>query len=110
MFPHLLDSEEIQNFIKIKKSAKGKSAFGRGAFSCSEKLKIELEISRKFGITKVYLCLDDDNKGEYLEIEIPVEETVCSTDFYSYVLDFKKLCENGDGLFFWKIKLCAGSK
>lgn len=110
MFPHLLDSEEIQNFIKIKKSAKGKSAFGRGAFSCSEKLKIELEISRKFGITKVYLCLDDDNKGEYLEIEIPVEETVCSKDFYSYVLDFKKLCENGDGLFFWKIKLCAGSK
>ena len=110
MLPHLLDSEEIKNFIKIKKSAKGKSASPRGAFSCSEKLKIELEISRKFGVTKVYLCLDDDNTGEYREIEIPVEETICGNDYYSYTLDFGKLCPGGDGLFFWKIKLCAGYK
>ena len=110
MFPHLIDISEIQNFIKIKKSAKGKNAFGSGAFSCSESLKIELEISRKFGITKVYLCLDDDNASEYREIEIPVEETCGSTDYYSYVLDFKALCPDGDGLFFWKIKLCAGAR
>ena len=109
MFLHLLDSEEIKNFIKIKKSAKGKSASPRGAFSCSEVLKIDLEISRKFGISALYLCLEDDNKGEYHEIELPVVETFCSTDCYSYTLDFKKLCD-GDGLFFWKLKLCAGNK
>ena len=110
MFVHLLDSNEITNFIKIKKSAKGKNAFGRGAFSCSEKLKLELEISRKFGVTKVYLCLDDDNTGEYREIEMPIEEIACSNDYYSYTLDFGKLCPDGDGLFFWKIKLCTGYK
>ena len=109
MFLHLLDQYEIKKFIKIKKSAKGKDAFGRGAFSCSEKLKLELEISRKFGVTKVYLCLDDDNNGTYSEIEISVEETYCGTDFYSYTFDFGKLCDK-DGLFFWKIKLCAGGK
>ena len=110
MFPHLIATDEIKNYINIKKSAKGKNAFGRGAFSCSESLKTELEITRKFGITKVYLCLDDDNTGEYREIEIPVEETHGSTDCYSIVLDFHKLCPDGDSLFFWKIKLCVGDK
>ncbi len=110
MLPHLIETGEIQNFIKIKKSAKGKDAFGRGAFASNEALKIELEISRKFGITKVYLCLADDNLGTYSELEMPVEDMSGSTDFYSVLLDFKKLCPEGDGLFFWKIKLCIGNR
>lgn len=110
MFPHLIATDEIKNYINIKKSAKGKSAFGRGAFSCSEKLKIELEITRKLGVTKVYLCLDDDNEGTEHEIEMPVEETLGSIDCYSATLNFESLCPDGDGLFFWKIKLFVGNR
>lgn len=110
MLPHLIASDDIKNFINIKKSAKGKNAFGRGAFSCSEKLKIELEITRKLGVTKVYLCLDDDNLEKYSEIELPFENLEGNTDFYSVSLDFSKLCPDGDGLFFWKIKLFVGNR
>ena len=110
MLPHLFDAGEITKLIKIKKSAKGKDAFGRGAFSCEESLKIELEISRKFGVSKVYLCLEDDNEKKYSEIEMPVFETAGSIDFYSVNLDFKKMCADGECLFFWKIKLCIGNR
>ncbi|MBQ7400293.1 MAG: glycoside hydrolase family 13 protein [Clostridia bacterium] len=110
MLPHLLDSNEIQKYIKIKKTAKGKCASRRGAFAGNEKLRIELEISRKLGITKAYLCLENDNNATYSETEIPFENTLAGVDFYSITLDFEKMCTDGDGLFFWKIKLLVGSR
>ena len=110
MLPHLLDSNEIQKYIKIKKTAKGKCASRRGAFAGNEKLRVELEISRKLGITKVYLCLENDNNATYSETEIPFENTLAGVDFYSVTLDFEKMCTDGDGLFFWKIKLLVGSR
>ncbi len=110
MLPHLLDNGEIKKYIKINKSAKGKDASRRGAFAGNEKLEIGLEITRRLGVTKVYLCLDNDNEGTYTETELCVEETSLSTDYYSVKLDFGKLCPDGDGLFFWKIKLCVGSR
>ena len=110
MLPHLIATDEIKKYINIKKSAKGKSAFGRGAFAGNEKLKIELEISRRLGVTKVYLCLDDDNLEKHREIELPFENLEGNTEFYSITLDFAMLCPDGDGLFFWKIKLQVGNR
>ena len=110
MLPHLIAIGEIKNYINIKKSAKGKDASRRGAFSCDERLKLELEISRKLGVTKAYLCLDDDNEANQCEIEIPFENLEAGRDFYSTILDFNKLCPDGDGLFFWKIKLFVGGR
>ena len=110
MLPHLIDTGEIKKYINIKKSAKGKCAFGRGAFSSDEKLKLEIEIKRKLGITKVFLCLDDDNEQTHTETELHVEDISEGVDYYSALLDFKKLCPENNGLFFWKIKLCAGNR
>ena len=110
MQPHLIRNEEIGKYINIKKSAKGKCAFGRGAFASNEVLRIGLEITRRLGISKAYLCIDDDDKNESCEIEIPFEQTENGVDFYSVCLDFNKMCPNGDGLFFWKIKLYVADK
>ena len=110
ILPHLVDTDEIPYFIKIKKTAKGKDASRRGAFASNERLNIGLEITRKFGITKVFLCVENDNDGAYSEIEIPVEDVSGSTDFYAATLDFKELCPEGDGLFFWKIRLQVGNR
>ena len=110
MLPHLIDTDEIEKIIKIKKSAKGENAFGRGSFSCAENLNIELEITRKLGITEVFLCLDNDDEGSESIISLPVIKTEGGVDYYSTELDFKKLCPDGDGLFFWKIKLCRQGK
>ncbi len=110
MSPHLLDSDEIKNYIKINKSVKGKCTLRQGAFAGDEKLEIGLEITRRLGVTRVLLCLCDDNEGSYCETELCVENTSLSVDYYSATLDFNKLCPDGDGLFFWKIKLFAGSR
>ena len=110
MLPHLLDSNEVQKYIRIKKSVKGKCASHRGAFGGDEILKIDLEITRKLGVTAVYLCLDDDNTGNYLEIPFCFEGFYLDKDEYSTALDFEKLCPDGHNLFFWKVKLCVGNK
>ena len=110
MLPHLLDSNEVGKFIKIKKSVKGKCASHRGAFGGDEILKIDLEITRKLGVTAVYLCLDDDNTGNHLEIPFCFDGFYLDKDECSTALDFEKLCPDGHNLFFWKVKLCVGNK
>ena len=110
MLPHLLDSNEIRKYVNIKKTAGGKDAFRKGAFAANEKLKLELEISRKLGVTRVCLELDDDNEGTSFELELDYEKTVKTYDFYSVTLDFEKLCPKSHNLFFWKIKLFVAGR
>lgn len=110
MLPHLISSDDIKKYINIKKSAKGKDAFGRGAFAANESLKIELEISRNLGVTRAVLCLYDDSDGSCREKIIPFSDMTGNIDTYSITLDFEKLCPEGDGLFFWKIKLFVGER
>ena len=110
MLPNLLDSNEVKNYIKIKKRSNGKDAFRRGAFASDETLEIDLEISRRCGVTQAFLCLEDDNESKYSEIPLSFCNTKKDVDLYTLSLDFSELCPDRQNLFFWKIKLCAGNR
>ena len=96
--------------VKIQKNLNRKDVSHMGAFSGEDKIKIVITVSRRIAATGVYLEISDDNTGLEKTVECTFSETDCGNDLYCTTLDFKKMCPDGDNLFFWRVCVKCGDK
>ena len=103
-------SDNFVDEIVIEKfNDKGNVTFD-GAFPLSQCPDLNLRVSRKLGITKVYLILRSDFDNSDLQYAFTYEGTSLSEDKYSLSNVFYDLSEErGYGLFYYSIKFERGS-
>lgn len=106
MLPCLTIREDVREQVNIRKICNGKCSDFVGAYCENQKLLLQVEISRKIGVSRVYLCLENADSGIKERIQLAFISTDYSKDIYSVTLDFSNLCPDGDGLFYWKTELC----
>ena len=110
MIVNLSGETSLNSLLKIKKRLSRKDVSRKGAFSGKDKIEISLYASRRLALTEVNAEIFDDNTGSTSIVKCDFSGTECGYDVYTFTMDFRKMCPDGDNLVFWKAILKSETK
>jgi Glycosidases len=101
---------DIKNALSIEKYQNNQDVSIFGAFPHGSLIQFVLKITRRTGISDIFLHLRNDDSGEFQTLPLQFQNSALGYDFYTIELDLKKLCkEEPSGLFYYRFELFADS-
>ena len=102
-------AENPRQYIRLHRYTNTGECSNRGAFACSETLRIELEAARRLGVCLAELVLSDDRTGQTRVIPLAYDDSYAGVDAYTAVLPLCELCGGkSNGLFYFFVRLYVG--